>query len=117
MKLVRSKYRHFIHYALIACALLIQLSVLVFFYNEYFNERKLSDIENQIKESQGLRTMIQSSRQELFNAQTHLQNYVQTKSKKELQAYFHSLEVSRFNLDSIDALGAKGGVFPKSFRF
>lgn len=117
MKLVRSKYRHFIHYALIACALLIQLSVLVFFYNEYFNERKLSDIENQIKESKGLRTMIQSSRQELFNAQTHLQNYVQTKSKKELQAYFHSLEVSRFNLDSIDALSAKGGYFQNRFGF
>lgn len=117
MKLKKNKFRHIIHYALIACALLVQIGVLVIFYNEYFNEQKLSEIENQIKESKDLRKMIQSSRQELFNAQTHLQNYVQTKSKKELKAYFHSLEVSRFNLDSIDALSGNRRSFHNRLGF
>jgi len=98
----RTKYRQLIHYSLIACTLLIQLIILLFFYNEYFNEKKLKTIENQIQEAQVLRKMMRNSRHELLNAQDNLQKYVNGNKRKQLDEYFSSLRNLNRNIDSIN---------------
>jgi len=98
----RTKYRQFIHYSLIACTLLIQFIILLFFYNEYFNGKKLKAIENQIQEAQVLRKIMRNSRQDLLNAQDNLQKYISSNNRKKLDEYFNSLRNLNKNIDSIN---------------
>ena len=99
---LKTKHRQFIHYALIASIILIQLIVLVFFYNEYFNEKKLNEIENQIKKTRILKSLTDNSKEELLNAQSNLQNFINHHDKNYLETYFYSLRNLSKNIDSIN---------------
>ena len=101
----KTKYRQPIHYLLIACIILIQIVILVFFYNEYFNEKKLTAIENQIKETRVLKNLTDDSRNELLNAQNNLQKFITHQDKTFLEAYFSSLRQLTGNIDSINQFG------------
>lgn len=98
-----TKYRQLIHYSLIACTLLIQVAIVVYFYNEYFNQKKLLAIERQIHATRGLRVLTDNSRKYLLNAQESLQQFIHGSDKKHLEAYFRSLRKLSANLDSIHA--------------
>lgn len=112
--IIKTKYRQPIHYLLIACIILIQIVILVFFYNEYFNERKLTTIENQIKETRVLKTLTDDSRKELLSAQNNLQKFVTAQDKKFLEAYFQSLRKLSGNIDSINTYGNADSTFKNS---
>lgn len=109
--IIKTKYRQPIHYLLIASIILIQIIILVFFYNEYFNEKKLTSIENQIKETRVLKTLTDDSRKELLNAQNHLQKFTTNQDKKFLEEYFKSLRKLSVNIDSINIYGNADSVF------
>ncbi|SMC63876.1 sensor histidine kinase [Moheibacter sediminis] len=109
--IIKTKYRQPIHYLLIASIILIQIVILVFFYNEYFNEKKLTSIENQIKETRVLRTLTDDSRKELLSAQNNLQKFVTNQDKTFLEAYFQSLRKLSGNIDSINIYGNADAVF------
>ena len=79
----------------------MQIFVLVFFYNEYFNEKKLTNIERQLSDTQALRNLKEDSRKQLQGAQENLQKYVNKNDKKFLENYFHSLRNLNKNIDSI----------------
>lgn len=98
-----TKYRQFIHYSLIACALCIQITICIFIYNEYFNEKKLEVIENQIQETYVLKNLMENSRKNLLTAQDNLQKYVVKNEPRFLEVYFQSLRTLNKNLDSIGA--------------
>ena len=100
----KTKYRQIIHYSLIACTLLIQVAIVVFFYNEYFNGKKLTVIEQQLKETRVLKKLTDHSRKELLEAQENLQKYVNGgNQKKYLNLYFQSLRKLNSNIDSINS--------------
>lgn len=101
MIIFTSKYRQVTHYSLIACALVIQLIVAFFLYNEYFNEKELNAIQTQMQETRELKRLIQSSRNDLTHAQTLLFSYTQNKSKKDLLAYFKSIQSAKNNLNTL----------------
>ncbi len=101
MVLFKAKYRQFIQYSLIACTLLIQIIISIFFYNEYFNGKKLAAIEEQIKETRELKKLTNDSRKDLLNAQDYLKNYISGDNKKYLELYFQSLRKLPGNIDSI----------------
>lgn len=96
------QHRKRIHYTLIASIVLIQLIILVFFYNEYFNERKLEAIETQLQESKELQLLTGSAQKELSLAQSNLQKYVSTQNKSYLEEYFQSLRNLSNKIDSIE---------------
>lgn len=96
------KHRKRIHYTLIASIVFIQLIILVFFHNEYFNERKLEAIEKQIQESKELRLLTGQAQNDLSLAQSNLQRYVSTQNKTYLEEYFQSLRNLSNNIDSIE---------------
>lgn len=101
----KTKYRQPIHYLLIACIILIQIVILIFFYNEYFNEKKLTAIENQINETRVLKNLTDDSRKELLNAQNNLQKFITHQDKSYLEFYFSSLRKLTGNIDSINTFG------------
>lgn len=112
----QQKHRQRIHYLLIACIIFIQLIILVFFYNEFFNERKLVAIENQIQESKVLQSLTEDARKELVLAQAHLQKYVSTQNKKYLDDYFHALKNLSGNIDSIEIYRKSNSTFITTFE-
>jgi Signal transduction histidine kinase len=96
-----TKHRKLIRYSLIACVLLIQIIILLFFYNEYFNTKKLRVIENQLKETRALKNLTNDSKKELFDAQNNLQKYVNDNDQNNLELYFQALRKLTGNIDSI----------------
>lgn len=106
-KLLTFKLRKIVHYSLIACILLIQITIAGFFYNEFINKKNLTFIEQQLKEVHSLEDLTDKSRKELLNAQDYLQKFLETEDNKYLDSYFTSLNKLGENLESISHF--KGG--------
>lgn len=102
---LHSQHRQRIHYVLIACILFLQFIIMVFFYNEYFNEKKLTEIEDQIQDSRTLKSLTKDARQDLATAQSSLQKYSSLQEKQYLEDYFQSLRKLSVNIDSIYQYG------------
>lgn len=94
------KHRRLIQYALIACTLLIQIVILIFFYNENINENKLTAIKNQIAETRKLKLLTNESKVELLNAQNYLYEYLNSPRKELLENYFGALLKVTNKIDS-----------------
>ena len=101
-KIIAYRLRKIVHYALIACILLIQILIAIFFYNEFTNKKQLSFIEKQLSEIHSLEDLTDRSRKELVNAQDNFQKYIASEDDQYLQNYFHSVNQLAKNLDSIN---------------
>ena len=75
--------------------------MLAFFYNEFISRKKLTHIENQLKEINLLETLTVDSRKELLLAQNSFQKYAVTEDKQYLKPYFESLNEVGNNLEKI----------------
>ncbi len=75
---------------------------MMFFYNEYFNTKKLEAIRTQLIETRGLTKLMQKSRSELISTQYNLQKYISGNDKSYLESYFTSLRSLTKNIDSIN---------------
>lgn len=98
--LTKLKSRKVTQYCLIFSTLFIQILILLFFYNEYYNENKLTDIRKQMEQVQQLKLLTSSSKQELFNAQNILFKYIENPSKELLNSYFNTLHRITNSMDS-----------------
>lgn len=94
------KLRKPIHYTLILLTLVSQMTLLWFLHHEYFNEKSLSAIKSQMEEIQSLRRITNLSKQELLQAQGHLQNYLNQYQNNHLALYFQSLRRFTAIIDS-----------------
>jgi len=108
------RIRKIIQYSLVVSTLMIQVIIVVFFYNEFINENKLSNISQQILESNRIKKLRNESKHHLFNAQIHLNLYLKTLEKKELELYFKSLKKVVNNLEKIGRFEEK---FPLNFKY
>lgn len=99
--LLNFKWRKIVHYSLILCILLIQVTIAAFFYNEFINRKKLNFFEKQLKEIHALENLTDNSRKELLNAQNSFQKFLLSEDDHYLKSYFSSLNVLGKNLDSI----------------
>ena len=70
------KWRKIVHYSLVICILLIQITIAGFFYNEFISRKNITFIDKQLKEVQSLENLTDDSRKELINAQDFFQKYV-----------------------------------------
>ncbi|WP_276967366.1 HAMP domain-containing sensor histidine kinase [Chryseobacterium sp.] len=100
-KFLNFKLRKLVHYSLILCILLIQIIIAIFFYNEFVNGKKLKFIKDQLEESRALGGLTDNSRKDFMDAQDHLQKYMATQDKNDLQLYFKSLRKLKTNFDKI----------------
>lgn len=96
------KWRKIVHYSLVICILLIQITIAGFFYNEFISRKNITFIDKQLKEVQSLENLTDDSRKELINAQDFFQKYVVSKDNQYLKAYFNSVDRLTKNLDSIN---------------
>ena len=96
------KWRKIVHYSLVICILLIQITIAGFFYNEFISRKNITFIDKQLKEVQSLENLTDDSRKELINAQDFFQKYAVSKDNQYLKAYFNSVDRLTRNLDSIN---------------
>ena len=96
------KWRKIVHYSLVICILLIQITIAGFFYNEFISRKNITFIDKQLKEVQSLENLTDDSRKELINAQDFFQKYAVSKDNQYLKAYFSSVDRLTRNLDSIN---------------
>ena len=96
------KWRKIVHYSLVICILLIQITIAGFFYNEFISRKNITFIDKQLKEVQSLENLTDDSRKELINAQDFFQKYAVSKDDQYLKAYFNSVDRLTKNLDSIN---------------
>lgn len=112
-KSMNFKLRKIIHYSLILCILLIQLTIVAFFYNEFVTKKNLSFIEKQINEVNLLEKLTDDSRKDLHDAQFNFQQYITTKDGTFLKNYFESVKRLNKNLDSINQYKSKNSYLNK----
>lgn len=99
------KKRKFVQFSLIACTLLIQMTIFLFFYNEFFNEKKLFEIRTQLENSKKIKELTNESKYELIKAQNHLNNYLDELNKDDLEIYFQSIRNITSKIDSTKVFG------------
>ncbi len=95
-------HKYIIHYFLIACIALIQIIILIFFYNEYFNGRRLSRLEKRIQTIQLTKEILNDTKNNLSEARLNLEDYIQKGDKKSLSFYFESIQKLNNSLESLD---------------
>lgn len=99
------KNRKFVQFSLIACTLLIQMTIFLFFYNEFFNEKKLFEIRAQLENSKKIKELTNESKYELIKAQNHLNNYLDELNRDDLEIYFQSIRNITSKIDSTKVFG------------
>lgn len=99
---LKSRYRKIIHFSLILCLIFIQVLIAGYFYNEFASREKLESIEKKLSSLNTLEQLAEDSKNHLLGAQNHLQNYVLTKDKTELEDYFASLNGIAENLNLLE---------------
>ena len=69
IKFIDFKYRKFIHYSLLFSIVLFQIILFLSIYNEFYNENKLEEIKDELKQLKGAEVQIQNSSIHFFKTQ------------------------------------------------
>lgn len=91
LKLLNFKYRKTVHYTLLICIVLLQMLLVIFFYNEIVNERKLEEIEQKIDKSKQLKEYLATTQNDLIVAQQEFQSLIARNQDSLLHKYKYAL--------------------------
>lgn len=94
--------RKIVHYFLIICILLIQVTLAAYFYNEFRSKENLAFIQSQLKDIHAVEKLTDDAKVELLASQDYFQKYLITNDKNYLNHYFTSVDKLTKNLDSIN---------------
>lgn len=81
------------------------MTIFLFFYNEFFNEKKLFEIRAQLENSKKIKELTNESKYELIKAQNHLNNYLDELNRDDLEIYFQSIRNITSKIDSTKVFG------------
>lgn len=101
LKSLNFKHRKFVHFALLASIVFLQLLLLLILYNEIFNESKLDDLERDLKVSEKAKKFSDLTKEDYITVQYNLQNYIDSKDNKYLDNYNKALISLNKNIDSL----------------
>lgn len=110
------KYRKIVHYTLLTSAFFLQFLLIIFFYNEIFNEAKLDKIENEIAKSKNMKLHLRLAQLDFINAQNNFQNFIISKEDLSLQNYTSSLKQMIDSFDSIQSFSDSNANFKNHVR-
>lgn len=113
LKSLNFKYRKVVHYTLLVCIILFQILLVLFFYNEIVNEKKLQKIEEKIDKSQQLKEYVAKTQQNLISAQHDFQNLIGKKQDSLLVKYKNSLQELNNSFSILNEEGFKTPEFKK----
>lgn len=97
------KKRHITQYILITISLLVLSIVYVLIYNEYFNEKKLTIIQEQLEKTEKFKKISRESVDELITAQNNLNKYISEGNKNHLDSLLNSLDIITKNIEFLNS--------------
>lgn len=100
-RLSSSKHRKPFHLILIVSIILLQLIVLLLWYNESVNEKKLEQFDEEIRLADASNSLIENANSDFYDAQISLQDYLQFRDIQSLENYFSLLNKMTMKLDTI----------------
>lgn len=96
-----SKHRKATHLILIVSIILLQLIVLLLWYNESVNEKKLDKFNEEIHYAESSNSLIDNASNDFNEAQISLQDYLQFRDVQSLENYFSLLDKMTSQLDTV----------------
>lgn len=113
LKKLKFEHRKIIHYTLLACVILLQITAIIIWYNETKNETKLSNTIEDIASSKKIINYTYLINNSLIESQEHFGNYLNDKDENNFQKYSASLNNVNRLLDSLQILGNEKSVYKK----
>ncbi len=104
MKELKFEHRKVIHYTLLACVVLLQIMVIVIWYNESTNETKMTKAFDAISSSNKVSQLVNKVRNPLVNSQENFNNYINYKDASSLSKYSASLSEMNLLLDTLNLM-------------
>lgn len=99
--LVASKHRKSIHLVLIVSIIMLQLIVLLLWYNESVNEKKLEKFDDEIRFADESNSLVEDANSDFIEAQISLQDYLQFRDIESLEKYFVLLDSMTSKFDTL----------------
>ena len=100
-RLSSSAHRKTIQQVLLVSIILLQLIVLLLWYNESVNEKKLAQLADEIRQTDTSHIVVDEANAAFQEAQTHLQDYLQFREMASLENYVRQLDEMNSRLDSL----------------
>lgn len=100
-RLSSSAHRKTIQQVLLVSIILLQLIVLLLWYNESVNEKKLAQLADEIRQTDTSHIVVDEANAAFQEAQTHLQDYLQFREMASLENYVRQLDEMTSRLDSL----------------
>ena len=100
-RLSSSAHRKTIQQVLLVSIILLQLIVLLLWYNESVNEKKLAQLADEIRQTDTSHIVVDEANAAFQEAQTHLQDYLQFREMASLENYVRQLDEMTSKLDSL----------------
>lgn len=113
LKKLKFEHRKIIHYTLLACVILLQITAIIIWYNETKNETKLSNTIEDITSSKKIINYTYLVNNSLIESQEHFGNYLNDKDKNTFQKYSSSLNNINHLLDSLQILHGEKLIYKK----
>ena len=101
-KKLKFEHRKVVHYTLLACVILLQLIVVLIWYNETANEEKLSKTIDAISSSNKITEFTNKVNDSFLSSQRNFNNYITNKDEVSLAKYLTSLQEINFLIDSLN---------------
>lgn len=90
-----------VHYTLLACIILLQIVVVVIWYNETANEDKLSKAFTNVSNANEVGKLTSEMNDAIITSQKHFNTYIDTKNQTSLDDYIVSLNKTSLLIDSL----------------
>ena len=93
--------RKLVHYTLLACIILLQIVVVVIWYNETANEDKLSEAFTNVSNANEVGKLTSEMNDAIITSQKHFNTYIDSKNQTSLDDYIVSLNKRSLLIDSL----------------
>lgn len=100
-QLSSSKNRKPIQQILIVSIILLQLLIVVLWYNESVNEKKLNNFNSEISQADVSLTLLEEAQSTFYAAQVSLQDYLQYRDVRSLEDYLQQLDNMALKFDTL----------------
>jgi len=113
LKKLKFEHRKIIHYTLLVCVILMQITAIVIWYNETQNETKLSNAVEEISFSKRTIDYTHRINTSLIQSQEYFNNYLNNRDQISFQKYSASLNSINHLLDSLHIISNRNQAFKK----
>lgn len=98
---LKFKDRKVLHYTLLACIILLQILVIVIWYNETANADKISKAFVQAHEASDISNQTAKLNNAILQSQQYFNHYIENRDDASLKSYLTALAVTQTTIDSL----------------